>query len=66
MHEDSAELYMFDIFSVSLPVHLCKSANKTKPAFLMKLADTNVIILFFLHLLDQFKQLVFPKVIHFR
>lgn len=44
MHEDSAELYMFDIFSVSLPVHLCKLANKTKPAFLMKLAETNVII----------------------
>lgn len=43
MHEDSAELYMSDIFSVvhvTLPVHPCKLANKTKPAFLMKLADT--------------------------
>lgn len=42
IHEDSAELYMFDIFSVvlvSLSVHPCKIANKTKPVFLMKLAD---------------------------
>lgn len=41
MHEDSAELYMFDIFSVvcvALSVHACKIANKTKPVFLM--ADT--------------------------